>query len=696
MKQLTRLPMLLAFTLYTFGLPTNYLMAQANIEVSSPSNYITKLQDIHVDDNGQGFAGGRCGVLLGTANDGQTWDSVDSPTETDILTLACTPNGCSTALLDSDEGMFRFSNGNWTAINTENGGFGGSLHWLTNNTVIHETSGESYFRSSDGGLTWSEIEFSDFQRGNMNFVDANTGFVWVGKGLYKTTDAGATFVPVGYTHPDNVFEQTWLNDQRGWIFGSDRLFYVTTNGGQTWDLLNSEQQLNSVNWMVALSESHLVGAQVTTFRIESLDGGVTWSRSDFLDEGNERVNERYHRRGNEFFTIGDANQIMYSPADFTDFVEQDAIERHNRVTRIVFHTSEIGYAADGSRLMRTTDGETWSYIGENLGNIQDLALLDDGSIAMMNSSRTVISRDQGATFTDWIPEGTVPQSRFGSNFSVKPNGDYYILGSGYATLSTDGGNTWTGINHGTELSFNGIQWITDDIGYAHSRQNHFAKTTDGGMSWSVGEGAANNLEGMYFLDEMNGWVSTAAQRYATTDGGQTWNNTNGGGGYDYQKSPDDGSLLVASYLGGNNGAISRSTDEGQTWQKLNFNCFAYRAGTITPDGKYYWAGGDGFLVRHDLEELIDIGTNTSQLQLFNKSLQVYPNPSDGRFTVDLPMTTGAAALQVFELGGRQVYQLQLASGMEHQVVDLSGLSPGVYIVRWLSGGQVGRAKIVIR
>ena len=74
----------------------------------------------------------------------------------------------------------------------------------------------------------------------------------------------------------------------------------------------------------------------------------------------------------------------------------------------------------------------------------------------------------------------------------------------------------------------------------------------------------------------------------------------------------------------------------------------------------------------------------------------FPNPSEGRFAVDLPRTTGAGSLQVFELGGRQVFQLQLAAGMEHQEIDLSGLSSGVYLVRLLSDGQVGRAKIVIR
>lgn len=695
MKQLTRLPLLFVLILCTCGLAQNGVQAQANIAVSSPVDYITKLQDIHVDDNGIGFAGGRCGVLLNTVTDGAMWEPTDSPTDTDLLALACSPDGCSTAILDSHEGLFRLSNGTWSAISSENGNLGGHFHWLTANVVIHETTGDFYFRSTDAGLTWTKIDFSFFQRANMTFIDASTGFVWVDKDLYKTTDAGASFSPVGYTHADNVSKQTWLDDQRGWMF-SDRLFYGTTDGGQNWTLLNSEQQLTSVNWMVALSETHLVGAQVTTFRLESLDGGVTWTRGNFLEDGNKRVNERFHHRGNEFFTIGDANQIMYSPGGFTDFVEQDPIVRHDRITRIVFHTPEVGYAADDSRMMRTTDGIKWTYLERNFGFIQDMKVLPNGSIIALNSSENVISTDQGETFTDWVPEGTVPSSRFGSKFSEKPNGDYYLLGSEYATLSTDGGTTWTAINHGTDLSFHGIQWITDDIGYAYTRQEDFAKTTDGGMTWTVGVAAARNLEGMHFSDEMNGWLSTASRRYETTDGGENWSTSTGGGGYDFEINPDDGSILVATYLSGNNGAISRTTDGGQTWRELNYNCFAYRAGAITPGGDYYWAGGDGFLVRHDLKALIEIANSTNNRQLNYTSLRAYPNPNDGQFTVDFPLVANTTSLQVFDLSGRQVRQLMVAPGTERQTIDLSDLSAGVYIVRWLAGGQAGRGKVVVR
>lgn len=684
--------------LCTCGLAPTGLSAQVDIPVSHPVDFISKFQDIHVAADGSGFVVGRCGVMRKTLTDGAMWETETAPVEGDLNSVACPPSGCAVALLLGGQEMHRLSNGNWTQITAENAGFEGTLHWLSENVVLHETGGEEVYRSTDAGLTWSAVAFSSFQRANLVALDENTLFVWVGMELFKSTDAGATFSTVGYTHGTNVNRQAWLDDQRGWIFGSDRLFYGTTDGGQSWSLLNSESQLTSVNWMEALSETHLVGAQITTFRLESFDGGVTWSRSSFLPDGNRRVNERYHRRGDEFFTVGDANQILYSEADFVDFRELDPFPRTERINQIAMASTAVGYAAAGREFLATTDGMNWSVVSTQSDFTRDLAVLPDGRPVILGAAGTKTSSDNGATFTDWVPNDLVPQSQHGTVFSQKPNGDYYLLGAEYATASSDGGATWAAINHASELSYHGLFWLTDDLGYAFTRQQHFAKTTDGGQTWTVSEGPARNLEGIWFNDEMNGWVSDASRRYITADGGQTWTSENSRGGYDYQLRPGDESLLVARYLGGNNGEVSRSTDDGQSWRDLNFNCFAYRAGAVTPDGKYFWTGGDGgFLVRHDLDALIEAANGTNNTPGYSYiSLLAAPNPTDGRLTISFPAVGADGSLEVYDLSGRQVQHHFIARGLTSQEISLESLASGVYVVRWLAAGQAGRVKVVKR
>ncbi|MEM6772933.1 MAG: T9SS type A sorting domain-containing protein [Bacteroidota bacterium] len=194
---------------------------------------------------------------------------------------------------------------------------------------------------------------------------------------------------------------------------------------------------------------------------------------------------------------------------------------------------------------------------------------------------------------------------------------------------------------------------------------------------------------------MNGWLSTASRRYVTGDGGESWTLDNNGGGYDFQVSTDD-AILCATYLSGNNGTISRSTDQGQTWRQLGYNCFAYRAGAVTPDGNFFWAGGDGFLVRHDLKALIEAANGTGIPSIRYTSLRAYPNPTAGRFTVDLPVTGSTTQLEVLDLGGRLVRREVIAAGTERQTLDLADAAPGVYLIRWLAGAQAGRTRVVVR
>ena len=672
--------------------------AQADIPVSHPVDFISKFQDIHVATDGSGLVVGRCGVIRETMTDGAMWETIVSPTEANLESVACPPSGCATALVLAEDGLYRRTiSSDWVSIDSPNAAFSfGTLHWLTAGVVLHETNGESFYRSADGGLTWAEIPLTDFERGNFAFIGTTDFYFWDGNALQRSTDGGATHTAVGYVHPNRVDRQAWLDEDNGWLFDSERIFYRTSDGGQTWIRLQEDSPLTSVNWFEALSETHLVGAQIVTTRLESLDGGVTWTRTSFLEQGNRRVNPRYHRRGNEFFTAGDGSQILYSPADFTDWRELDPFERTDRVTRIKMASTEIGYAIAGSRLLVMTDGMNWALSPSSIaGSNRDMAVLEDGRVVVTGSSAMRISADQGQTFTSWGPADLLQSGEYGLLISRKPNGNYYLLGADHATETSDNGANWIVHNHNSELSYHGLYWISNEIGYAFTRQQHFAKTTDGGQSWTVGDAPARNLEGIWFTDEMNGWVSSASRRWTTSDGGATWTPQNQDGGYNYQMA-DNGDLFVATYLGGNNGAITWSKDNGDTWRQLNFNCYAYRAGDMTPDGKYFWTGGDGgFLVRHDLEALIENANSVRRPAApVYTSITAYPNPTAGQATLELPTGAPAGSVSLHDLSGRVVRALTTPTAVERVDLSLTGLPAGVYVLRWRAGQLAGRTRLV--
>lgn len=666
--------------------------AQSDVPGSYPVNYITQFQDVFVDANGLGYVVGKCGVLRKTENDGQKWETVSSPTGNDIYSVACAPGDCSKVLLTTNDQMYRLENGTWTDVTYPDFNQAGQIHWLTDMIVVHESTSNSYHRSTDGGITWSEVPYITFQQSNMAIVNNQNGYVFIDDKLYGTTDMWETIDSLGYNHPVDVRRIAWLDMDKGWLFDADRLFYGTTDGGKTWDLLNGESQLTSVNWFVALSETHLVGAQVTTSRLESTDGGVTWNRDSFLENGNKRVNEKYHQKGDAFFLVGNQSQMLYSSSDFTGFVELDPYDRQNRLGPIAFNSDDVGYVLAGIEVKVTIDGgQSWS--NATLPEVgRDLDVLNDGSLVVLANGRSVRSSDLGATFTEWLPDALTPSNEDPTRFGRKPNGHIYLMSSNYGYLSTDGGETFSAIQTDHGFTVSGLFFLDSDNGYAVGGQSQYAFTTDGGQSWTIGEGPANNLVNIYYTDADNGMATTARNRYVTNDRGQTWTSAGSTGGYDFTVNPVDGSILAARFGSGNTGELVRSDDMGATWSIIGFNCFSYRAAAITPSGRYFYTSGDGFIVRHDLDA-ISVGT-ISETKTKTKTLQIYPNPATDMISIEIPNENVQSVVQVFHSGGHQVDEVNIQPGLNRVELSMTNYPTGIYFIQWIANNEVGQARVV--
>jgi hypothetical protein len=80
----------------------------------------------------------------------------------------------------------------------------------------------------------------------------------------------------------------------------------------------------------------------------------------------------------------------------------------------------------------------------------------------------------------------------------------------------------------------------------------------------------------------------------------------------------------------------------------------------------------------------------------NKSLSVYPNPSDGLFVIRLTNEIEVLNISVVDVTGRNVFQYNYRETLQEKSINLSHLSNGVYYVNCTSNGQyIGSAPIVI-
>lgn len=195
----------------------------------------------------------------------------------------------------------------------------------------------------------------------------------------------------------------------------------------------------------------------------------------------------------------------------------------------------------GEKLVRTTDGETW----EEMGRFPTL------------SSYAFTSESNGVYISGETIHGT-----------------------------QDGGRSWKEIFHcrakvevegltreeGCHLE--GIHFPSSRVGYAISRAmangaSAVVKTEDGGATWKVSSllpNASAGEDGLFFIDEKNGFVRTYGKLFATADGGETWRGLPASmpGGRPKIKFAD--STVGWACLGNDNSTtFSYTSDGGKRW-----------------------------------------------------------------------------------------------------------------------------------
>jgi len=141
---------------------------------------------------------------------------------------------------------------------------------------------------------------------------------------------------------------------------------------------------------------------------------------------------------------------------------------------------------------------------------------------------------------------------------------------GWIVRTDDGGQTWSGLTIGDDVTLEAIAFVNEDRGWVvgwvarGSNDSAFvAETTDGGATWNpMSVPRADKFFGIAFADENRGYIYGNAPSLKTTDGGETWEE----GGiprYCYVAafpSADRG------YAAGYADMIYLTTDGGESWE----------------------------------------------------------------------------------------------------------------------------------
>jgi len=324
------------------------------------------------------------------------------------------------------------------------------------------TSGGGVFKTLDGGQSWAPVTDKYFGGtiGAVAIAPSNPDVVYVGGGEYpirgnvshgdgvwKSTDAGKTWTSLGLdatrhiarvrvhpTNPDLVYVAAQGNV---WAPTPDRGVYRSRDGGKSWqkilfrndstgasDLVmdpSNPNVLYATFWQAGRTPWMLVSGGPGSALYTSRDGGDTWtdiSRNPGLPTG---------LLGNMGITVSGAN-----PNRVWAIIEADSGG--------VYRSDDAGATWTRTNADRALRQRAWYYTKIH-------ADPKDSNVVYVNNVNFHKSTDGGKTFRPvrGIPHGD------SHDFWVAPNDNRRMIegDDGGASVSTDGGRTWTDEDYAT-------------------------------------------------------------------------------------------------------------------------------------------------------------------------------------------------------------------------------------------------------
>jgi photosystem II stability/assembly factor-like uncharacterized protein len=253
-----------------------------------------------------GFALERDGVIHKTADGGETWTEVKTPTDSEQ-----TPRFRTICFLSEAKGwlfgkeVYRTADSGqtWTRLGPAPPEDYGRIDkpriadyydpevWFFNdqNGLLVKRDGD-IFRTEDGGSNWQRVWSANAYVLGLHFINDKDGWLVGAKGFVcRTRDGGVSWEKL--TVPTNAQLQGvyFLNEKQGWAVGMDGAIVYTTDGGENWFVANNSgtnSPLISVHfidenrgWAVGGNYFDDIDFQSvpSNLIIETRDGGRNWT-----------------------------------------------------------------------------------------------------------------------------------------------------------------------------------------------------------------------------------------------------------------------------------------------------------------------------------------------------------------------------------------------------------------------------------
>lgn len=638
-----------------------------------------------------------------------------------------------------------------------------------NTNIMHAATADGYYRSNDGGTTWTRKFF--FNNGNCTDLvinGQNTSVLYLAywsHGVYKSVDGGDTWalvsglpstnvgrtaLAIGQVNPDIVYVNM-TNDNNNNTKG----IYKTTDAGATWipctfgvdlsgdpatGLIHGDQGwYNNVISVCPTNDNIVMAGGVGMWRAWN---GLTFNEIDVKHADQHAV--IWNPNGTDVFVGNDGGVFLSSNAGFS--FATNVVSKYNQLPVSQYYHFSIGKSNahvvagttqdNGFHYTSWATGGQWNCKGGGDGSGVAVDPIDSNIFIFGNGiyggalqSHRFVSIDAGQnlngadagidTCGDWFPELRI------SNFF----NTYYTACERNIYFSPTQGGSWSLLNPGNAMP--GDVWdftVSNDAIFDASLYACLSNTSpvklmvyDGVTSTWVNRSAglpSNTYIRKVAVDILNGDVAYALagglpsngagnKVFMTSNRGQTWVNISGNlpnvAVTDLIAYPGNSNLL---YLGSEAGCF-KSIDGGQSWATWNngmpsaplVNELDY-VDSLAINGTFYigactygrgiWirevSGDDPLGIKDPVKNQLFLTQNTDNPGTGLTKI-VYANSLRGLVTLSINDITGKQV--ALPINGLQ------EKGRHEVIIDRNKLNPGIYFYTLSNGRQSLSKKMVV-
>jgi len=677
------------------------------------------------------------GKVFRSTNGGTSWHTRNIPVNLQGLCLATDPSDSSTIYVGLSSNISATSNNvivrstdsgeTWTAFDLTSVL---PIGWSVIDICIDPDDSQTLFAvansgfsdvrivaTSDGGSTWanrsanlpSGVPYNAVAiAGQKVFVAGGQLFGSQYMGIYQSDDYGISWINISGNFPNKVSNDILIDladINNMYVATEGDGVYYSTDAGSTWNFNATGAGEAGAARCLAMKPGEpdqIYAGFLSLALCKSSDAGLTW---EFANSGIATLQ---------------VDDIEINPLDPQEvmvgfeaensggcYMSSNGCETWSLPTGLPgTRFSQVTFGADGAMyawsngpstiaqegLYKSTDGgNTWDNMGPNIGTLFETQIF----------ALTTSSTDPGLIFIG------------GNNFGV--NGWAPVI-----YISINGGQDWINTYIGSPDNFYSIQFLfidpnsNDEIiyaGYKSEVQGGFLKSMDGGYTWS----------------EIGITIPVTYK----------W-------GGAIVCSPDDSNTILAGCGGyGNNGTICISSDGGASWNTTNLTLSSYskvsdilihpvypdvvycastqNAVQISTDGGITWTTGSDSLSASNITGFSNAYMSNSawycyastftnsafRSELFNPNVgiaddqsdsevQVYPNPSEGRFRINFLRQEEVRKVELVATNGRTVLMFE-PNDLDFDGLRISEPLPsGIYFLRISFKDKTTTKKLIIR